>query len=146
MVKRKIKKHHFWEIVIVSIILLIIIYRVALAYGYVPEEYRPSVVMGEAYVGFKKDLRHEVSTQGSFRYPAKWTLDNLEASEDYINKRKLRWAQNQEAAERCDENIIFRYFMYIGREDNMECTQQRTVLHEETRKINESVQRNKDKN
>ena len=118
MAKRKFSRQQTWEIIIVSIILVIIIYRVALAYGYVPEEYRPSVVLGEAYAEFKVDLKAEVDAQGSFRYPAKWTLERLKGIEEYLAKRKLYYEKAERTAERCNENMLFRYFMYMGDEDN----------------------------
>lgn len=138
---KRLTRQQYWEIIIVVVLLLVVTYRVALVYDYIPEEYQPSVVLGEAYVEFKKGLQMDVNEQGMFSDGAKWTLDRLDALEKYFYNQKLRYARAKMISERCQENMIFRFFMYLGDEENPNCTKSNLVLENAVKDIDKDKRR-----
>lgn len=135
MVKKRLTRQQSWEVIIVVLIVCIILYRMALAYDYIPEAYQPSTLISEGYESAKKELIAESSEDTMLGHTSKWTIQNLNAIEKYLHDRRIRYVRSVEAAERCKENMIFRYFMYMGEEDNTKCTESNMQLKAATQEI-----------
>ncbi len=141
-VAKKLTRQQYWEIIIVGIILFIVAYRVALVYDYIPDEYHPSVLADDVYHVIKSETQAVAADESSaFREPAQWSLEQMNAAEVYVQEKKMRFARAEAVAKRCNENMIFRFFMYMGDADNQECTQKNLIvnnaidqIHEDTKK------------
>lgn len=139
---KKLTRQQYWEVIIVVTILLIIAYRVALVYDYIPEEYHPSVLADDVYQNMKSELKGVAADQSNaFSDSAQWSVERLDAIEVYLQERKLRYERAEEVSKRCNENMIFRFFMYMGDEDNPNCTEKNLVIENATKDINEQAKK-----
>lgn len=122
MVKRY-SRGQIWEFIIVVSIILIVLYRFLLVYDFVPDAYQPSTIIYNIYDTFKYGLSVESSKNDILGHSAKWLLDEIKAIEKYMREQDERYKRTEEVAKRCQENLLFRYFMYLGDEDNPSCTE-----------------------
>lgn len=122
LVKRKYSIGQYVEVIVIVTIILIVLYRMALAYDFIPEKYQPSAIASELYVDFKKRLKVEAALKGSTSDLAQKTLDKLNAIEKYMHERSIAARKAEMLADRCQENSIFRFFMYMGDQDEASCT------------------------
>lgn len=134
----KYNKQQIWEAIIIIAIILFFTYRLALAYDYIPYEYQPSIIISENYTQIKTGLLIESEQEGWLGYVAKSTLDTINAIETYVKNKKDSYAKAEEVATRCHENMIFRFFMFMGDEDNQNCTEQNILLENAVKGINAS--------
>lgn len=132
----KLSRQQYWEIGIISTIVLIIIYRVALVYGYIPPQYHPSVLLDDVYVATKVELKEVQNAHNVFSDAAAWSLQRLDSMEKYMKEKKKRMEQAEIIAKRCNENSLFRFFMYMGDEDNTSCSEKNMVVNNAVKDIN----------
>jgi len=136
--RRRYTRAQVWEATIVLIIIAIVLYRLALVYDYVPREYQPSNMADKLYSDVKANLAAKSNSQSFGGQLASGTLDKLLAIETYVKKQQEHYRISQEASERCQENMIFRYFMFMGDETNPNCSPQNMRLEEAVKEINNS--------
>lgn len=127
------------EITIVVFFIIVIIYRLALVYDFVPDSFQPGTVLQEVYADVKQDLLTLVAQDTVTGHAAKWTLNRMIAWEKYFHMKKIRYIRAKAAAERCQENMLFRYFMFMGEEDNSQCSERNMMLQEQTKQIFDST-------
>jgi hypothetical protein len=129
-----------WETLIITGIILIVIYRLALVYDYVPEAYWPSTILSNSYKGFKVVLLDEESSPSALGQAAHYVLIQLKEAEDYVKKQQTDYEIAEKTAERCHENMLFRYFNFIGDEANTGCSEQNMKLNEAIKDIDNNSQ------
>lgn len=110
-----------WEVILAIIIFLFLLYRVALAYDWIPEEYLPSTIISREYTELKKALRIKSNDPGVGAKFSRMSIGIMEDVEDYVERVRANAARRAEIAAKCNENQIFRFFMEWGGKKTDEC-------------------------
>ncbi len=123
MARRRLSRSQILEFLIVVGIILFSLYRVALAYDYVPYAYQPQVIGDKIYQQSKIWLV-EVEAENNFLgHAARAIVKQMTRIEAYFLAQSERYRQINEIAKRCNENIIYRYFMFMGDLTNPNCSE-----------------------
>lgn len=139
----KYSSGQYWEFGIITTIVLIVLYRLALVYDYIPDEYRPSALFGDIYRNTKQALIVEAQENSTLGKISKNIVAKLNAMEEDIRLEEERSAREAKIAAECDENPIFRFFMHLG-EESEGCTQRNMKLKQATQEVFDSVNKNAD--
>lgn len=134
MVKRY-SKAQVWEFVIIVTIILLVVYRWAWLYDYVPEQYQPSTLISQGYDEVKGFLVEEATAHTMVGQIAGSIVNSLDSAEKYVRDIASKYRLEESTAKRCNENSIFRFFMYMGEEANPNCTESNLKLKAATQEI-----------
>lgn len=138
MVKRHLKAK-IWEFVIVVVIILLVLYRFAWLYNYVPAEYLPNALLVDSYDKIKALLIEE-STQNTIPGHLSGSILNiLDSYEKSIRDMSSKYRLEQATAERCNESAVFRFFMYMGEDANPNCTENNLQVNKAGQGLNNQV-------
>lgn len=123
IVKPRVKRNvrMTWEVVIALILFVFLLYRVAVANDWVPPEYYPTTIAAREYKLLKDTLKERSFKEDSWGKAAKMSLGTLEDIEAYIVAAHKRAEMRAKAAEKCQENEIFRFFMKFGEDEADSC-------------------------
>lgn len=100
----------------------------ALVYDFVPEEYQPSSIAYSSFVYVRDAMRDEAQQPTTMGHIAASIHEQMVSTENYFKTAGARFKAREETAKRCNENALFRYIMYIGDEDNPNCSEQNMRL------------------
>lgn len=134
MVKRY-SKAQIWEFVIIVTIILLVVYRWAWLYDYVPDQYQPSTLISEGYDELKGFLVEEAAAHTVPGQVAGTIVNSLDSAEKYVRNISSKYRLEEATAKRCNENSVFRFFMYMGEEANPNCTESNLQLKAATQEI-----------
>lgn len=135
MVKFRHSSSQIWEVIIISTIVLVIVYRFALVYDFIPERFWPSTIFNKGYTSFKTLLKEEEKSPSALGQTAHYILEKLNSTEKYIREQREAYERADAAAQRCGENLLFRYFMFMGDEQNTSCSERDLKLKEALKEI-----------
>lgn len=119
------------QIILVLIILVFVGYRLALIFNWVPEDFSPGGLIVTEYKAFKIDLHDASSRPGSSGKIAKVMINNIERIEKYYEARQKLAAEEEALLKECNENDLFRFFMFLGDDkakENQECMERNLRL------------------
>lgn len=125
MVRFKISWRDILTVLAAIIVGIYIIYRLALIYGWVPKDFEPSTLMKNEYKQFKIALLNRSVEPDLLGKISKITLAITLNLERNIIKQEQEAANEEEVSARCQENSLFRFFMYLGasEEEKKKCTE-----------------------
>jgi hypothetical protein len=132
---RRYTKQQLWEIFIVVAIIVLVGYRLALVYDFVPDQYQPSTILDDVYDGIKQGLAAEAQQNNMVGHSAQWSLNELKEFEKYRRNKQRNYEMAEKIAARCKENMLFRFFMFMGDEDNQNCSEQNMQLEHATKDV-----------
>jgi hypothetical protein len=132
---KRYSKAQVWEFVIIVTIILVVVYRWAWLYDYVPDEYQPSTLMSNGYDEMKGFLVEEAANHTIPGNIAGSIVTSLDSAEKYVREINTKYRLEEATAERCKENTIFRFFMYMGEAANPNCSESNLKLKEATKEI-----------
>ncbi len=135
MVKRY-SKAQVWEFIIIVSIILLVVYRAAWLYDYVPDQYLPSTLIFNGYREVKGLLIEESLSPTVTGHIATSVVNTLNSYEKYIRDAGSKYRIEEATAERCQENAIFRYFMHMGEDASQKCTENNLQLKNAVENIN----------
>lgn len=123
IVKPRVKRNVrlTWEVIIALILFVFLIYRVAVANDWLPPEYYPTKIAEREYKILKDTLKERSFKEDAWGKAAKMTLGTLEDVEKYVVTTRKRAELRAKAAEKCQENEIFRFFMKFGEDEVDSC-------------------------
>ena len=143
MVKRY-SKAQIWEFVIIVSIILLVVYRWAWLYDYVPDQYLPSTIFSKGYDGVKSFLVDEAADHTVTGRIAGSVVSSLDSVEKYIRDIDTKYRLEEATSDRCKENSIFRFFMYMGDEANPNCAEGNLKLKAATQEISNEAHPSQD--
>ncbi len=132
---KRYSKAQVWEFLIIVTIILLVVYRWAWLYDYVPDQYMPSTLMAKAYDQTKGFLVEEASRNTIPGHIAGSLVNSLDGAEKFVRDVDSKYRLEESTSQRCNENGIFRFFMYMGEDSNQHCTEGNLKLKAETQKI-----------
>lgn len=135
MVRFRHSRSQVWEAIIIATIVLVIVYRFALVYDFIPERFWPSTIFMKGYTNFKALLTEEEKSPSTLGQTAHYVLEKLNSTEQYLKEQREAYERADAAAQRCGENLIFRYFMFMGDEKNTGCAERDMKLKEALKEI-----------
>lgn len=117
------------EIIITIAIIVTAAYRTAVVYDWLPEDFQPAVIIKNEYkqlVYAMQDEARKPTVLGGISY---FLLGAKHKIEEYIEAERKRDIQEKQIEVRCQENGIFRFFMYMGASDTTKCTNRDEILN-----------------
>jgi len=132
---KRYSKAQVWEFLIIVTIILLVVYRWAWLYDYVPDQYQPSTLISKGYDGLKGYLVAEAAAHSAIGPVAGTIVNSLDSAEKYVRDIDSKYRLEEATAERCKENSIFRFFMYMGENANPSCTEGNLQLKAATQEI-----------
>lgn len=133
---RRYSKAQVWEFVIIVTIILLVVYRWAWLYDYVPDQYQPSTLISKGYDGLKGYLVEEAAAHTVTGQAAGTIVNSLDSAEKYVRDLDSKYRLEEATSERCQENSIFRFFMYMGEDANPKCIDSNLQLKNAVQEIN----------
>lgn len=133
---KRYSKAQVWEFIIIVAIILLVLYRWAWLYDYVPDRYLPSTLISSGYSGVKNFLIEESLSPTVPGHVAESVVATLDSYEKYIKDVDSKYRLEEATAERCQENVLFRYFMHIGEDASQKCTESNLQLQRAVEEIN----------
>ncbi len=126
MAKRRYSRAQIWEFTIVLVFIVVMTYRYALVYDFVPDQYQPSTIFYNVYDTLKDKLKALAAEHDTMGEIAQSTLEHLKLVELKIKAQQQKAQRQQQIAEKCKENMFFRFFM--GDLDSPNCMDQNQRL------------------
>jgi hypothetical protein len=133
---KRYSKAQVWEFVIIVTIILLVVYRWAWLYDYVPDQYQPSTLISAGYDRIKVFLVEEAAQKTVPGKIAGSMVNSLDSFEKYIRDINTKYRLEEATAKRCEENTVFRFFMHMGEDANPSCSESNLQLKAATQEIN----------
>lgn len=102
------------QILLVCMIIIFVLYRVALLFDLVPDDFSPSGVVHKEYISFKQQLAADAEADEFTSHGSLIVLKLLEEAEKYQADKKQRDEAEERLEVSCQENSIYRFFMFMG--------------------------------
>jgi len=117
------------EIIITIAIIITAVYRTAVVYDWLPEDFQPVTVVKNEYKQLVYVMQDEARKPTVIGEIANFFLSTTHKVEDYVAAERKSDAQEQQLEVRCQENGIFRFFMYLGAGDKTKCTDKNEMMN-----------------
>ena len=102
------------QLLLAVVIVVFVLYRVALLFDLIPEDFSPSGFVHNEYKSFKMSLAEDTGAPGVRGKIAKIMLKNIDRIEDYYTAKNNMTEEEKRIAAECDQNSLYRFFMFLG--------------------------------
>lgn len=102
------------QLLLAVVIVVFVLYRVALLFDVIPEDFSPSGFVHHEYKSFKMSLAEGTGEPGVRGKVAKIMLKNIERIEGYYTAENNMTEEERRIAAACDESALYRFFMFLG--------------------------------
>lgn len=111
------------QLILVTIIILFVSYRVALLMDWVPEGFSPSGLVKEEFQAFKENLRQDAYSDDTTAPISLFVYESLNKIEAAYRAEAKAESEQEKLDQRCGENSIYRFFMMMsGSDPHGHCT------------------------
>lgn len=137
---KRYSKAQVWEFVIIVTIILIVLYRWAWLYDYIPAQYQPSTLISNGYDNVKIFFVEEAADHTVLGNISGAIVTSLDNAEKYIREVHTKYRLEEATAAKCQENGIFRFFMNMGEPADPNCLESNLKLKSATDELHKEAQ------